>query len=585
MRTTAPSQTKSFFGIDFCTRCYDALNLKDLEKKEVNGYLLSLSNESTKHFFDILVTIASAFDRNDTSALTDRCIEVLGGDTAVPEDILTILLALKALQESDGSTSLTSVGEMTLLNIAARIAPELVKAERGLSQLPDNLSEYEILERGRELFKKDYGLCIAVLDQLEPSDHSESIRESLTGLQNTCDPDLTRKEINLSTVTEGFYLECSRDMTDLLIDECGEEYTFSGWEQLKDTFRSLEEDFRNDGVSLITAEEEYNAPISLHVGEGELCLTTEWESIKTTIQLRDFATFLTYQENIPLFVLEKAAGGREPFFNFVEAALLDYPENIDLTLLYTYLLKEEVKIEEALQFLEEKAAHIPDNPELLSELADLLEENGQQEKALKTLEHLAEVDAEDWAVPLRIGRFYEITGEFRKAKEYYEKAVSLGGKPLLLTRVIKRVEISAVLKVIEELLQEERNEEALEIIDEHYDPFNINVFHYYKGLALSRAGNLREALPILKDYLDIFPEDGEGWLEQASIYLGLGQFMAAARCFRRCFTLDPDDIKPLVMEALCHKRLGRSRNYKRCINEARRIDPEGTKELLREFRS
>jgi tetratricopeptide (TPR) repeat protein len=583
-RTTAPSQTKNFFGVDFCTRCYDALNLKDLEKKEVSGYLLTLSNESTKQLFDALTSIASKFDKKEQEALLIECIRVLGDESTVPEDILTVLLAVAALEESDGSEPLTTAGQMTLLNISNRLASELVKAGHELLSLPDGLSNYEMLRKGSELFKKDYALCMDVLDSIEPSRLTELIKVHLTELQKMCDLAFATPEMTLSAVKEGLYLECSEELTDVLTDEFGTEHVFQGWSHLKDTFKGLEEDFKDEGIILTIAEEEFNAPLYLLINPGELYLTTEWENLKKVIKSDDITTFAVIQENIPLFVLERVAGGNEPLTEFVKNALSEDPHNTDLILLYIFLLREQEKIEEALQFLQEKCSEIPENPQLLSELADLTEEMGELEQTLTVCEKIIAIEPENWKVILNMGRLHETLNEFSKAREFYEKALSLGGPPSYLVNLINRVDTAIALTALEELIAKEEYEKALEIVEKHFDPFEITIYHYYKGLILSRMGTPKEALEVMKDYLDIFSEDEEGWLEEAGIHLGLGQYMAAARCFRRCFNLNPDDIKPLVLEALCHKRLGRSRNYKRCINEAKKIDPEGAKELLKEFR-
>ncbi len=579
MRSTTPSQTKSFSGFEFCKGCYEALGLKTLEKKELSNYFLSLSNENNKRLFEALTSIASKFDKNDREPLFIKCVQTMGDDTTGPLEILTFLLAAKALEESTGSEPLTKVGELALVHIARRIASELLKSEKDL--ILDSLSDEEALKRTREQVKNQYNTCINVLDHLNPSEYTEIIKENLITFSEVCDTIPVINEVDLSTFDEGIRLDISEELTNVLLDELDTEHVFCGWRELKDTFETLEEEFKDEGMTLVMPDIEYESEIYVLIGEGELFITTQWETLKETIYTSNIEQFMTF-EDIPLFVLEKAAGSAEHLQQFVNNALNETPDNVDLIMLYTSILGENGKIEEAITYLEEKAPHINDF-RLLMDLGMFYAEASQPEKAVECFQRAAEVEPGDWTIPLITGRMYEKMGAYRKAKEYYEKASDLAPSNTYIRSLLSEAETAAIINDIEEALAEEDYEKALRVIDNYFDPFEISIFHYYKGLVLSRMGEPRAALPLMSDYLDIFSEDEEGWLEKAGIYLDLGHFAAAARCFRQCAKFNPFDIKPLVWEALCHKRLGRSRNYKRCINQAKKIDREGTKALLKKL--
>jgi hypothetical protein len=126
MRTITPSQSQRFSGFDFCTACYEALDLRSLEKKEksAENYIISFSNENNHQLFDALLDIASKYDRKAADTLLIRCNEMMGRDAAGPQEVLACLLAAHALQESTGEEPLNTVGELALYNIGKKLAAE-----------------------------------------------------------------------------------------------------------------------------------------------------------------------------------------------------------------------------------------------------------------------------------------------------------------------------------------------------------------------------------------------------------------------------------------------------------------------------
>ena len=574
MRTTTPSQTKSFSGFEFCKGCYEALELKQLEPQELSTYFLFVSNNN-KRLFEALTSIASKFDKSNYEHLLMRCVRAMGDDATGPLEILAFLLAAKALEESSGSEPLTTVGTLALINIGKRIASDMLKFEQGI---PDSLSEKEALKRAREQTKAHYTTCVSIVTNLTSCEYTEIINKNLTEILEACNKVSFTKEVDLSTFEKGIHLKISEELAELLLYELDSERMFCGWRELKETFEPLEKEFEAEGITLIMPDTEYESEIYVLVGERELYLTTQWELLKETIHTANAEQFITFND-IPLFALEKAASSADLLEQFVKNTLITFPDTIDLILLYTSILKKNEKIKEAITFLEEKR-HLNES-KVFIDLGMFYTESSQYEKAIECLQKAAEIDPEDWTISVIAGRICEKRGLYDQATYYYEKALDATPSNTYLINLVNKTKTTAALSAIEKALAEKDYEKALILVDASFDPFEISVFHYYKGLVLSRMGESRAALPVMSDYLDIFSEDEEGWLEKAGIYLDLGHFAAAARCFRQCAKLNPFDINPLVWEALCHKRLGRSRNYKRCINEAKKIDREGTKALLK----
>ena len=544
LRTTPPSQAKSFSGFDFCRRCYDALGLSDLKKKDLKEYFLSLSNERNKRLFEALTAVASRFDKEGADSLLLMCIQAMGEEGTSPEAILTFLLAAKALQESEGTAPLTKVGERTLINMSAKLAHELVKKNR--APLDDDLPDYEIVKAYVEQFKRDCSTCIDVLNHMDPSSYVDNVVEYLNHFQDMYDLMAAPEEVDLSEFQEGVLIECSEDLSEVISDHVGSEHICT-WEELKEIFEELKDDFMEDRIHLIIPEDfTYDDKISLLVGEGEIFLTDKWEELKEAIHTENGERFITLLEEAPPFVLERAAGGMAPLQQVAEKFLPENPGNIDLILFYIYTLGELDKSEETIAFLEKKVSEMPEEILLLADFAACTIEANQQEKAIEFLQKIAEKQPENSSIFSIIGQLYESTDDFRKAEESYQKALDLNPKRFHLLGAIKGAQIAAVISDIEELFSQENYEKALPMVDEHIDPFDISTFYYYKGVILSRMGNPREALTFMADYLDIFPEDEDGWMEKAGIYLELGQFMPAARCFKRWSLLEPYDIIPLV---------------------------------------
>jgi tetratricopeptide (TPR) repeat protein len=584
MRTITPSQSQRFSGFDFCTACYEALDLRSLEKKEksAENYIISFSNENNHQLFDALLDIASKYDRKAADTLLIRCNEMMGRDAAGPQEVLACLLAAHALQESTGEEPLNTVGELALYNIGKKLAAEIFKSTS--VPIPDEpLDEKAMKDLLTQLSWQRYTTCMDVFSHITPSEITGPVKEYLAYLSDMCHSLAEVTEVDCSPVDEGVYLDFPPDLTPSLLETLGNEHAFDSWDEFKENFQKFQEEFLKKKIKLIFPEGiQDQKEIHVLIEDGELYITSQWKKIKEKIESEGADALVHLMKEIPQFVVERAAGGIDNLRAIVEKGIPD-TDNVDLILLYSSLLKEQDNLEQAVAMLEEKTAAITDEPSLVIELALQYLETGEVEKGIDTLKKVADMEPDNWLHPMFIAEVYENMGTFKEAVEYYRKASTLTSPDPHLLSSLKRAETGEILAEIEDVISKEQYQEALTLVENHFDPFEIDIFHYYKGVILARMRASRDALTVITDYLDIYSDDEEGWLEKAGIYLDLGNFAAAARSFRQCSQLTPKDVRPLVWEALCHKRLGRSRYYKRCINQARKIDPEKTKALLKEL--
>jgi tetratricopeptide (TPR) repeat protein len=607
-RTITPSQAKLFSGFDFCTECYTALNLKSLEPKELDNFFLSLSSEDTLEMFKNMVALASQFDSKGCETILKRCIQSFDDEPPTPSEILGFLLPAKALEDSTGSVLLSTTGELALIHMSKKLASDLMGLDlRQLGEIDD-----DTLKMVCNLIKRHCSICIDVLDQLNPSVYTEMIRDRIHECEDMFESMVAPQEVDVTSMKKNISIECTEELCSELKEKIGAEKVFHGWAELKNALVKLNEIFEESGIKLVIpelasesgresmsgpatesasdTEQDYpllssDADIYLITGTDEIFMTYSWEKLKKSISNNDFDAFteIMSEGGAPLFVLEKAAKDMNGLETFLENLLVNSPDNVYAVILYTELLLHQEKLEKAVTFLEKKCSEIPDEPMLLREIGTLLGGTGETEKALQYLEKAAELKPENRDIPFFMGKICENSGEFTKAFQYYKKAQDMGPPHAAAMNAVERMHIAAALSHVEELLSEEEYKKALNSVDEYFDPAEISIFHYYKGVILSRMDQSKKALELLTDYLDVYPEDEEGWLEKAGVYLDLGRFADAARSFRKCSRLNPQDIRPLVWEAVCHKQLGRSRYYKRCINKAKRIDREATKALLKQL--
>lgn len=584
MRTITPSQSQRFSGFDFCTTCYEALELELLEKKEesTEPFILSFSNENNHQLFEALLSIASEFDKGAADTLLLRCNEMIGRDLAGPQEVMACLMGAYALQESPGKQPLTTAGELAVYNIGKRLAAEIFKSSS--TSIPDEPLDEEVM---RDLFTQlswqRYTTCIDMFNHITPSEITGPINEFLSNLTNMYQSMAETRRLDCSQIDEGVYLDVPPELTASLLETLGNEHAFSSWNEFKEGFQKFQDEFLSKKIDLVFPEgTQDEREIHVLIEEGELYVTSQWEKLKEKLASEGADVVATLMKEMPHFVVERAVGGIENLRTIVEEGISN-TENIDLILLYSSLLKEQGNVQQAVTMLEEKAAAITDEPPLVVELALQYIETGEVEKAIETLKKVAEMEPDNWLHPMFIAEVYENMGKFKEAVEYYRKAAALTSSDPYLLSSLKRAETGEILAEIEDLISREEYQQALTLVEKHFDPFGIDIFHYYKGVILARMKESREALAVITDYLDIYSDDEEGWLEKAGIYLDLGNFAAAARSFRQCSMLTPKDVRPLVWEALCHKRLGKSRYYKRCINQARKTDPEKTKALLKEL--
>lgn len=589
-RTITPSRAKSFSGFDFCIDCYNDLPLESLHSKELNDYFLSLSSDDTKELFENMVALASQFDSSSSESILKRCISSFDDESADPSKILPFLLPAKALEDSTGSISLSTTGELALVHISQELTSELL----GFDYQQVEEIEDDMLKMVCNIIKRHCSICLNILDQLEKSKYTEMIRTELIVCEDIFESLGSLQEVDLTTIQENINIETTEDLCNKLKEKFGVEHVFHGWGELKNELDELNEMFEEDDITLIVPESDSaerelsllaNADIHMITGKNQVFFTSSWEELKESILTNDYDTFIDLISDLgaPIYVLEYAAKDIDHLKTFSKNLLERFPHNIYAVVLYAEILLFQEDMDGAISFLEKKSSEIEDESSLYMELGMLLGATGETEKSIQYLEKAAALEPENANILYLMGKICENSGEFKKAHQFFKKAQKIEPHDVEIFNAKERTRIAAVLSQVEELLSQEEYQKALHIVNTYFDPTEISIFYYYKGIILSRLNRPKEALALITDYLDIYPEDEEGWLEKAGIYLDLGQFAAAARAFRRCSRLNPHDVMPLVWEAICHKQRGRSRDYKRCINKAKRIDREATKELLKQL--
>lgn len=579
-RTIPPVQARSFACYNVCKGCYDSLGLKNVRIGDIEPLSLlppAYAIESLP--LSALVGVASTFDKTGMEALVHR-FAMTERDA---HSTLAFLLSVKALQLSPGTAPLTTAGELALFFLAEEATYEVIDSLT--PPLSEDPSVEGLVLSFFEANTTCLTLCEEMLDSMEPFPYADSVRELVKDMQLTIEEDRGQAKIDLSKVEEGMLVECSEVVSGILSTKYGDEHVFSDWEEFCTTFRELEPFFGLDG-HYISVPDTPLVPVHLLVGDGELYLTARWEELTAVFLQEDFTAFLAMlEDDLPLFVFEKAAGGLEPLEKFMGKALPANADNVDLILLYEDVLEKGGKPEEAFQFIEKKVAEMPDNVSVLTAMGMRFSKKSQFEKAIEFFEKAA-LHSEKMLFPTLIeiiGASYEVLGEHEKAAETYDRLVERAPGDFLMMSGAARLKRNALMREVEELIEGENYGEALSLVEKHIDPVEVTPYYFFKGVILSREGEAKAALGLLTDYVDVFSEDEEGWMEKAALHMQLGQLPAAAHCFRKCADLMPEDVEFRVLEALCYKQMGHTRHYKRCINEARKVDAEKTKEVLKKY--
>lgn len=91
---------------------------------------------------------------------------------------------------------------------------------------------------------------------------------------------------------------------------------------------------------------------------------------------------------------------------------------------------------------------------------------------------------------------------------------------------------------------------------------------YWKGLALSRAGQRRDAVRILESVVAQDPRHVDAWIELSNCHFLSGDIEESVRCFMVAYDLDRESIRDCLSRAVTLLREGRREEGLRALSEA-----------------
>ena len=103
---------------------------------------------------------------------------------------------------------------------------------------------------------------------------------------------------------------------------------------------------------------------------------------------------------------------------------------------------------------------------------------------------------------------------------------------------------------------------------------------YAKAQALVGLGRPRDALRVIEDYLERWPDEASGWTEKGRIHLTLSENAESVQASQRSLELNPGNSHALNNLGLALKRLNRAADSIRAFREAIVEDPQNTGAMM-----
>jgi tetratricopeptide (TPR) repeat protein/DNA-binding winged helix-turn-helix (wHTH) protein len=191
----------------------------------------------------------------------------------------------------------------------------------------------------------------------------------------------------------------------------------------------------------------------------------------------------------------------------------------------------------------------------------------QFHESIALLEKALALDPQFALAHARIGYVYAVRmGQGEKARPYLEKALALGDRlsekdKLFIaawqataarnpTRAIEvyrdliaryPMETEAYQRLCVSLQQQERNEEALQVIRQGLltDPEAKDLYNQLGGVCM-RLGRYEEARAAEQRYVELAPNDPNAWDSLASVHQWFGHYAEAEAAFQRALALNPE---------------------------------------------
>ncbi len=168
------------------------------------------------------------------------------------------------------------------------------------------------------------------------------------------------------------------------------------------------------------------------------------------------------------------------------------------------------------------------------------------------------------------GDRYLSKGDYKKALESYEEAISEGNNPALA--FFKKGKIFFEKNSLEEAV--EAFQDSLDLDPENPDAWNFLAKSYYE------RGKKERALEIYDKALDYDEDHLEAWRGKGRTLFELEMYEEAVLCFERILEVEPKDAKAWNNKGLCHLRKEEYKEALESINNALSIQPDFEQALL-----
>lgn len=199
------------------------------------------------------------------------------------------------------------------------------------------------------------------------------------------------------------------------------------------------------------------------------------------------------------------------------------------------------------------------------EIANLYLEKGDTLKAIEQCEALMETHADDWRVPVTLGRYYFLSKQNEKAALYLNKAIKL------------REDLPGlwVLRGINFL--------RMDSLDQALDNFQTSVqkfprdpeINYFLGTILSRRKNYVQAIKYLSKSLEVEPGNVQSLLAIAAAYDEVHQYDKSEQIYEQLLKIDPE--RPVILNNYAYHLAVRGIRLTHALELARKaieLEPE-----------
>ncbi len=231
----------------------------------------------------------------------------------------------------------------------------------------------------------------------------------------------------------------------------------------------------------------------------------------------------------------------------IEPILEQWPENLQVKLIFANLLKKQLDWSKAAELYREILLIEPENLNAKLQLAQTLREMGEAEEAIAILENLRHIFPDDLRVLLSLGHIYREQKDRLKAIECFKKALSVDPTHL-------RANLSLGLALKEAELFDEAEQQLQTALKHH--PQNWEIFLKLGELEQKRHG-LEDALGYFQQAREYHPDSFEPSLKIAQTLSNLNQLDGAETELNQLLEKYPDENRIIMQLAYLERQRGR----------------------------